>query len=87
MLHKCTIVREKNFHASVKVGKILDLSRFSKIMRHYLFFFFFLGNVHSVTAVSKRLGKIDKVVEKLHFRSRVDRWYNANCNPYDRNKL
>ena len=43
--------------------------------------------MRSVTAVSKRLGKVDMVVDKLHFRNRVDRWYKGNCNPHDRNKL
>ena len=40
-----------------------------------------------VTAASKRLGKIDMVVDKLHFRNHVDRWCKANCNPHDRNDL
>ena len=59
-------------------------------MRHYLFFFFGGGGggaMRSVTVVSKTLGKIDKIVDKLHFRNRVDRWYKANYNPHDRNKL
>ena len=40
-----------------------------------------------VTTVSKRLGKMDMVVDKLHFRNYVDRWCKAICNPYDRNDL
>ena len=40
-----------------------------------------------MAAVSKRLGKIDKVVDKLHFRNRVDQRYKANWNPHDLNKL
>ena len=40
-----------------------------------------------VTAVCKRLGKMDMVVETLHFRSHVDRWCKASCNNDDRNEL
>ena len=40
-----------------------------------------------VTAVSKRLGKMDMVVEKLQFRNHVDLWCKPNCNPHDRNEL
>ena len=40
-----------------------------------------------VTAVSKRLGKMCMVVDKLRFRNHVDRSCKANCNPHDRDKL
>ena len=40
-----------------------------------------------VTAVFKRLGKMDMVVDKLQFRNHVDLWCEPNCNPYDRNEL
>ena len=40
-----------------------------------------------VTTVFKRLGKMDMMVDKLHFRNYVDRWFKANCNPSDRNEL
>ena len=40
-----------------------------------------------VTAVSKRLGKMCMVGDKLHFRNHVDRSCKANCNPHDRDKL
>ena len=40
-----------------------------------------------VKAVSKRLGKMDMVVDKFDFRNHVDRWCKANCNPHDRNDL
>ena len=43
--------------------------------------------MRSMTAVSKRLGKIDMIVDKLHFRNRVDRHNKANWNPHDLNKL
>ena len=40
-----------------------------------------------VTALSKRLGKIDMVVDKLQFRNHVDLWCKPNCNPDDQNEL
>ena len=40
-----------------------------------------------VTALSKGLGKMDMVVDKLHFRNHVDRWCKANCNPHNRSEL
>ena len=40
-----------------------------------------------VTAVSKRPGKMDMVVDKLQFKNHVDLWYKPNCNLHDRNKL
>ena len=41
-----------------------------------------------VTAVSKRLGKMDIVVERnVQFRNHVDQWCKPNCNPHDRNEL
>ena len=41
-----------------------------------------------VTAVSsKRLGKMDMVVDKLQFRNHVDLWCKPNCNPHDQNEL
>ena len=42
---------------------------------------------NEMTAVSKRLRKMYMVVDKLHFRNHVHRWYKANCNPHDRDKL
>ena len=40
-----------------------------------------------VTAVSKRLGKMDMVVDKLQFRNHVDLWCKGNFNPHDQNEL
>ena len=40
-----------------------------------------------VTGVPKKLGKMDVVVDKLHFRNHADRWGKANCNPHDQNQL
>ena len=41
-----------------------------------------------VTAVSKRLGKMDMVVEKLRtFQASGGSRCKANCNPHDRNEL
>ncbi|XP_015751976.1 PREDICTED: uncharacterized protein LOC107331827 isoform X2 [Acropora digitifera] len=40
-----------------------------------------------MTAMSKMLGKMDMVVDKLQCRNHVDRWCKANCNPHDRNEL
>ena len=40
-----------------------------------------------VTALSKRLGKMDMVVKKLQFRNLVDLWCKPNCNPDDQNEL
>ena len=40
-----------------------------------------------LTAVSKRLGKINMVVDKLQFRNLVDLWWKPNGNPHDRNEL
>ena len=40
-----------------------------------------------VTAVSKRLCKMDMVMDKLQFRNHVDLWCKPNCNPHDRNEL
>ena len=40
-----------------------------------------------VTAVSKRLGKMDMVVDKLQFKIHVDLWCKPNCNPDDQNEL
>ncbi|XP_044170028.1 uncharacterized protein LOC122954064 isoform X3 [Acropora millepora] len=40
-----------------------------------------------VTAVSKRLGKMDMVVDKLQSRNHVDLWCKGNCNPHDQNEL
>lgn len=37
-----------------------------------------------ITKVSKKLGEMDMVVDKLHFRNHVDKWCKENCNPYDR---
>ena len=37
-----------------------------------------------LTKVSKNLGEMDMVVDKLHFRNHVDKWCKENCNPYDR---
>ena len=37
--------------------------------------------------MSKMLGKMDMVVDKLQCRNHVDRWCKANCNPHDRNEL
>jgi hypothetical protein len=34
--------------------------------------------------VSRKLGEMDMVVDKLHFRNHVDKWCKDNCNPYDR---
>ena len=39
------------------------------------------------STVSKRLGKMDMVVDKLQFRNHVNRWCKPNCNPHDRNEL
>ena len=40
-----------------------------------------------VTAVSKRLGKMDMVVDKLQFRNHVDLWCKGNCIPHNQNEL
>ena len=40
-----------------------------------------------LTAVSKRLGKINMVVDKLQFRNLLDLWCKPNGNPHDRNEL
>ena len=40
-----------------------------------------------VTALSKRLGKMDMVVDKFQFRNLVDLWCKPNCNPHDQNEL
>ena len=40
-----------------------------------------------LTAVSKRLGKMDMVVDKLQFKNLVDLWCKPNGNPHDRNEL
>ena len=40
-----------------------------------------------VTAVSKRLGKMDMVVDKLQVRNHVDLWCKGNCSPHDQNEL
>ena len=40
-----------------------------------------------VTAVSKRLEKMDMVVDKLQFRNHVDLWWEPICNIHDRNEL
>ena len=42
-----------------------------------------------VTVLSKRLGKMDMVVDncKLQFRNLVDLWCKPNCNPDDQNEL
>ena len=40
-----------------------------------------------LTAVSKRLGKMDMVVDKLQFRNLVDLWRKRNGNLHDRNEL
>ena len=37
--------------------------------------------------MSKKLGKMDVVVDKLHFRNHADRWGKASCNPHDQNQL
>ena len=37
--------------------------------------------------MSKRLVKMDMVVDNLHFRNHVDRWCKANCSHHDRNEL
>ena len=36
-----------------------------------------------LTAVSKRLGKMDMVVDKLQFRNLLDLWCKPNGNPHD----
>ena len=40
-----------------------------------------------ITSISKKLGGMDMVVDKLHFRNHVDKWCKDNCNPYDRDDL
>ena len=40
-----------------------------------------------VTAVSKRLAKMDMVVDKLQFSNHVDLWCKGNYNPHDQNEL
>ena len=38
--------------------------------------------------MSKRLGKMDMVVDKFQFRNLVDLWCKPNyCNPHDQNEL
>ena len=41
----------------------------------------------SLTPVAERLGEMDMVVDKMHFRNHVDSWCKANCNPYDLSDL
>ena len=40
-----------------------------------------------VTALSKGLGRMDMVVDKLQFRNHVDLCCKPNCNPDDQNEL
>ena len=40
-----------------------------------------------VTALSKSLGKMDIVVDKLQFWNLVNLWCKPNCNPNDQNEL
>ena len=40
-----------------------------------------------VKALSKRLGKMDMVVDKLQFRNLADQRCKPNCNPNDENEL
>ena len=40
-----------------------------------------------LTAVSKKLGKRNMVVDKLQFRNLLDLWCKPNGNPHDRNEL
>ena len=47
-----------------------------------------MNNVQKkVTAVSKRLGKMDMLVDNLQFKNHADLWCKPNCNPRDRNEL
>jgi len=36
-----------------------------------------------LTNVSRKLGEMDMVVDKLLFRNHVDKWCKDKCNPYD----
>lgn len=40
-----------------------------------------------LTTVTERLGNMDMVIDKMHFRNHVDPWCRLNCNPYDRADL
>ena len=63
------------FHSLLIASVMMMLMPLKKVLHE--------SKKENMTKVTEWLANIDMVIDKMYFRNHVDKWYKANCNPYE----